>query len=137
MANALYNFGRESFLNGTISWTNDNIKVALVDTDNYSVNTGTHQHFSDVNANEGAIVAISPNLSSTTATAGVADAADVTFSAVSGSTAQAIVIYKDTGNQSTSPLIAYIDTGTNLPITPDGSDITITWDNGSNKIFKL
>jgi hypothetical protein len=34
-------------------------------------------------------------------------------------------------------LIAYIDTATGLPVTPGGGDIDITWDNGSNKIFKL
>jgi len=27
--------------------------------------------------------------------------------------------------------------GNGLPITPDGNNITLTWDNGSNKIFKL
>jgi hypothetical protein len=47
------------------------------------------------------------------------------------------VIYKDTGTAATSPLIAYIDTATGLPVTPNGGDITVTWDNGSNKIFKL
>ena len=32
----------------------------------------------------------------------------------------------------------YIDSGfTGLPVTPNGSDLTIVWDSGSNKIFKL
>ncbi len=34
-------------------------------------------------------------------------------------------------------LIAYIDTATGMPVTPNGGDITIAWDNGANKIFKL
>ena len=34
-------------------------------------------------------------------------------------------------------VIAFIDTATGLPVTPNGGDITITWDNGANKIFKL
>jgi hypothetical protein len=57
---------------------------------------------------------------------------------VSGASIEAIVIYKDTGTESTSPLIAIIDTATrSLPITPNGGDIIVTWDNGTNKIFKV
>ena len=56
---------------------------------------------------------------------------------VSGSTINAIVIVKDTGTEATSPLIAYIDTATGLPITPNGGDIIVTWDNGINKIFRV
>ena len=48
-----------------------------------------------------------------------------------------IIIYKDTGTEATSPLIAMIDTATGLPITPNGGDIIVTWDNGVNKIFKV
>jgi hypothetical protein len=40
---------------------------------------------------------------------------------------EALVIYKDTGSSATSPLIAYIDTGTNLPASPNGGDITIQY----------
>lgn len=76
-------------------------------------------------------------LASKTVTNGVADAADVTFSAVSGATVEAIILYKDTGTESTSRLIALIDTATGLPVTPNGGDIVVAWDNGANKIFKL
>jgi hypothetical protein len=34
-------------------------------------------------------------------------------------------------------LIAWIDTGTNIPVVPNGGDVNITWDSGANKIFKL
>jgi hypothetical protein len=47
------------------------------------------------------------------------------------------VIYKDTGVSGTSPLIAYIDTGTNFPVTPNGGDITVQWSSGASRIFKL
>lgn len=76
-------------------------------------------------------------LASKTSTAGVADAADITFTAVSGATVEALIIYKDTGVSSTSNLIAYIDSATGLPATPNGGDITVTWDNSANRIFKL
>lgn len=133
MANALYDLGREKFLTGDIAWDTDDIKVALVDTGTYTVNLATHEFHSDLSG----IVATSGNLSSKTTTAGVADAADVTLSSVSGNQSEALVIFKDTGVSGTSPLIAYIDTATGLPVTPNGADITITWDSGANKIFKL
>lgn len=133
MASALYDKGRQGFLDGSIDWDTDSIKACLVDTGTYTVNLATHQFLSDVSG----IVATSANLASKTATDGVADAADVTFTAVSGATVEAVVLYKDTGVAGTSRLIAYIDTGTGLPVTPNGGDITIQWDNGANKIFKL
>ena len=134
MANALYDSGREAFLKGEISWNSDNIKVVLVDS-GYSENLASHQFLSDISV--GDRVATSPNLTGKSTTAGVADAADVTFSAVSGSPIVAMVIYKDTGSAATSPLIAFIDTATGLSLTPNGSDIEVQWDNGANKIFRL
>lgn len=135
MANALYDLGRQAFLTGSISWTSDDIKVVLIDTNDYTVNLATHQYLSDVPSI--ARVATSSNLSSKTATAGVADAADIVFADVTGDVSEAIIIYKDTGIESTSPLIAYIDTSTGLPITPNGADIIVSWSDGANKIFKL
>jgi hypothetical protein len=76
-------------------------------------------------------------LASKTYTAGVFNAANVTLTAVTGSAVNYIVIYADSGTDSTSRLIALIDTATGLPVTPNGGDITITWDTGTNKIFKL
>jgi hypothetical protein len=128
----LYDKGREAFLNADIDWTADNIKVVGVDTAAYTVNLSTHQFLSDVPAP--ARILTSGNLSGKTATGGVADANDVTFPAATGNSIAALVLYKDTGVAGTSSLIAYIDAG---PVTPNGSDLTITWDNGASKIFKL
>lgn len=135
MANALYDLGRQAFLSGSISWSSDTIKTVLINTSVYTVNLATHQFFSDITG--GSTVGTAQTLASKTVTAGVADAADVTFTAVSGAVSSAILIWKDTGTSTTSPLIAYIDTGTGLPVTPNGGDISIVWDNGSSKIFKL
>lgn len=135
MANALYDLARESFLKGEIDMSTDNIKAVLVDAADYTVNLATHQFLSSIIA--GARVATSGNLASKTTAAGVFDAADITFSAVTGDQSEALVIYQDTGVEGTSRLIAYIDTATGLPVTPGGGDITVTWDSGANKIFKL
>ena len=135
MANALYDKAREAFLGADIDWLADNIKAVLVDTGQYTVNLATHQYLSDIPA--GARVATSGNLANKTATNGVADADDVVFTGVSGLTIEALVLYQDTGVAGSSRLIAYIDTATGLPATPGGGNITVTFDGGANKIFKL
>lgn len=136
MANALYGLGRQAFLEGSIAFLTDTIKVALVKS-SYTANLSTHQYYSDLTPASN-VVGTPQTLASKTSTLGVANAATVTFSAVaSGSTIAYLAIYKDTGTASTSPLIALIDTSTGLPLSTNGGDITITWDTGANKIFKL
>lgn len=137
MANALYDHGRQAFAEGAINLPTDSITAVLVNiaSGHYTVDLAAHQYLSSIVS--GDRVAISSAFSSKSDTAGVFNAANVTFSAVTGSAAGAIVIFKDTGTDTTSPLIAYMDTGTGLPVTPNGGDISITWDTGSNKIFKL
>ena len=135
MANALYDKGREGFLDGSIDWDTDNIAVDLVDLADYVVDLANHQFRSDVPAI--ARVSTSANLTLKTVTAGVADAADITFSAVSGDQSEALIIYQNTGVDTTSRLIAFIDTATGLPVLPNGGDIGVTWSEGADKIFKL
>lgn len=135
MANTLYDFARQRFLEAQINWMTDTIKVLLVDTGAYTPQTSVHQYLSDIPTS--ARIAGPVTLTSKATTGGAADAADVTFTAVSGASIESIIIYADTGTESTSPLIAYIDTATGLPITPNGGDIIVTWDNGTNKIFKV
>jgi ApbE superfamily uncharacterized protein (UPF0280 family) len=108
----------------------------LVDSATYTPNLGTDQFLTDVTTG-GAVIATSSNLASKTTSAGVADAADVTFSSVTGAVSEFLVIYQDTGTASSSRLIARIDTATGLPVTPNGGDIAITWDSGTDKIYKL
>lgn len=136
MASGLYDTGREGFLAGTLDWDANTIKVTLVDAADYTVNLATHDFYDDITG--AGIVATSGALGSKTTTAGVADAADFTYTAVSGDQSEALVIWSDTGGaSSTDPLIAYIDSGTGLPVTPNGGDINVVWDSGANKIFKL
>lgn len=135
MANALYGKGREKFLRGEISWNSDNIKSVLVDVADYTVAIDTHEFLSDIPS--GARVATSANMASKTTTLGVADCDDFSFTSVTGDPSEAIVFYKDTGTASTSPLIAYLDSATGLPVTPNGGDINVLISSGSNRLFKL
>jgi len=135
MANALFDKARQRFLEGQFNWNTDTIKAVLVDTGTYTVNLSAHEFLSDIGT--GARISTSGAFTGKTTAGGAADANDVTFTSVTGASIEAIVLYKDTGTDSTSPLIAFIDTATGLPITPNGGDIIVTWDNGPNKIFKL
>ena len=128
MANTLYDYCRQRFLEAQINWMTDTVKVILVSTSAYTPQTAVHQYLADIPVS--ARIAGPVTLTAKATTGGAADAADCTFTSVSGATINAIVIYKDTGTEATSPLIAYIDTATGLPITPNGGDIIVTWDNG-------
>lgn len=136
MANALYTKYKQTMLSaGGIDLLEDNILVVLVNFGAYTPNLATDQFLSDIPA--GARIATSEFLSGKTVAAGVFDAEDVVMASVSGPQSEALVFYKDAGSPSASPLLLILDTSTGLPITPNGADITITWDNGENKIFKL
>lgn len=132
MANALYPKWKESLLQlSANNGLNGTVKVALVDTGTYTY-SAAHQFLSSLSG----VIGTAQTLASKTYANGVFDAADVTFSAVTGANAEALVIYIDTGSPATSPLVAYIDTGvTGLPVTPNGGDITVTWN--ASGIFAL
>lgn len=136
MANRIYLLYRQAALEGTVAWLTDNIKVALV-TNGYVPNTTTDQFLSIIGGGNIPTNGKSANLASKTSTLGTANAANITFFSVTGSTATQIVLYKDTGSDATSPLIMLIDTATNLPVIPNGGDISVQWDSGANKIFTL
>lgn len=133
MANALYGKGRQKFLEGAIAWVTDDIKISFVDSGVYTLSIDVDEFFDDI----ASTIADSGNLTGKTSTLGVADATDETIGSVSGNEFEYIVIWKDTGTPSTSPLIACIDTATGLPCTPNGGDIIVQWDSGSDRIFKL
>lgn len=137
MASALYPKAKESFLsqNPSVDMDTDTIKIALVNTTTDYTYSAAHQFLSSVTTYSGTT---DQTLGTKTITSGVFDAADATFTsvAISGSkTVQALVIYKDTGSAATSPLVAYIDGFT--AVTPNGGNISVTFDNGASKIFAL
>lgn len=134
MANALYDFGRQGVLDGSIAVGSDTIKAALVAA-TYTPNLAADEFLSDVPS--GSIVAESGALTGVTETAGVFRADNTTVSSVTGAVIRYVALYKDTGSPATSRLIALIDTGANLPYTPNGGAITIAWDTGPNGIFRI
>lgn len=134
MANALYDPGREGFLDGTINWSTGDIRAMLV-LSTYTF-SAAHKFLSSLTAYDNGR---SASLTSKTVANGVADAADTTLNATAATASKAIALFQHTGSDATARLIAYIDTPTSgLPFTPAaGGAVPITFDNGANLIFKL
>jgi hypothetical protein len=134
MANALYNSYRNGVLGShatRVVWGTgagaDTIRAVLIDHTADTPAIATDDFYNDISAGlVGALVTLA-NKTMGVVAAGVADADNVTFTAVSGSSAESVNLLKDTGTPTTSDLIAYFDTGTGLPVTPNGGDITVTW----------
>lgn len=134
MANALYGKGKEHILNGDIDIDTATIKAILLSS-SYVPSLSTHEIISDVSTYR---LNTDQTLTGVTKALGVVDANDVTFTAVTtGATAKYVALYKDSGVVGTSYLIALYDTITNFPVTTNGGDIVIQWDNGANKLFAL
>ncbi len=148
MANALYGKGRNKFARGDILWkaaAGSTIRGCLLKTAYAGMaQIDIHEWWTDLGANvvgnAGAATRAScPQLTLADPALGVCDAGDITITAVPGAVGVCdyICIFLDSGVDGTSPLIALIATATGLPVTPNGGDITIQWDEGANKIFKL
>src|SRR4030042_1868329 len=134
MANSLYTKAKQHLIDGTIDLDTNDIRAILVDGADYTPDLATHETLANIPA--AARVAVSGALASKTVTDGVFDAADVTLAAVTGDQFEYIVLYQHTGGES-ALLIALLDTASGLPCTPNGSDITIQWSAGADKIFRL
>jgi hypothetical protein len=129
MANAIFARGREAWGNGEINWEGDDIKAALVDTDGLTINTGTLQFLSQITAMDANALVATAQLENCSNVNGVLDADDTEFTAVEGDQVEALVIYKDTGVATTSPLLIWFDTSTDgaISLVPNGGSITAVY----------
>jgi hypothetical protein len=108
---------------------------ALVDTGTYTY-SAAHDFYNDVSGVVGTDQRIvSPTFG--TVSQGTFDGDNLTYTAVSGNSVEALIIYrKNSGASSTWRLVVYLDTSqTGLPVTPNGGDITVTWN--ASGIFTL
>ena len=132
MANALFGPGREGHLLGEIDYDTATIKVALVRSYTFS---SSHKFVSDVTGAGGVLHATSAALASKTGTNGTADANDITFTTPAANASGHSLLYFQssavTGGAdvaaSAQRVIAWVDTGTGLPVTPNGADITVVF----------
>lgn len=137
MTAAVYDLWKQEILKGTSNNLLNSaegatgVYAALVDTGTYTFNQA-HQFYSSLTG----VVGTDQEILTKTQVGGVFDGTDLTYTAVTGNSVEAIVLYrKNAGANTTWPLIAYIDSATGLPVTPNGGNITITWH--SSGIFKL
>lgn len=146
MANALYDFGRNLFARGELHWKTggDTFRAMLIDTDIYTPDLANDDYLADVpdaarvGNGGGSGYAQGAALGVIDPVAGICDASDTVITVVpAGGPYEAILIYKEGASENDSPLVALIDSAPGLPVTADGSDEQIVWDDGANKIFKL
>lgn len=142
----LYDIGRRSFLTsvtvgaftGQTDWGTDNFRVVLLDLTQYSLDAVSHEDMVDVVA--GARVADVPLANPVALADGTASADNTVFPAVTGNEVGAVLIYRDNGTATDADnlLVAYIDSAiSGLPVDPNGGDITILWNGGDGRIFRL
>jgi uncharacterized glyoxalase superfamily protein PhnB len=137
MANAVYPEYKQSLLGGDANTAltgsgATGLYVALVDTGTYTY-SAAHQFYSDLSG----VVGTDQEIGSVTYANGLVDGDAVTWTSVSGNSAEALVFYrKNAGANTTWRLVAYIDSGqTGMAVTPNGGDITYT--PSASGIFQL
>jgi hypothetical protein len=136
MANVLYGKAKQSLLNGQINVSSQPLKVLLVDSA-YTFSQNTHQFVSDIPPSS--IKARSIALVNIQNVLGTLDADDLTITDYPGDAFKSLILYAEGASDSTSRLIAYIDTATGVPFAGINTEfnITIVWSNDSNKIISL
>ena len=134
MTDAIYPKYKEALLSraADVALDSETVKVSLVDTDILSYSS-LDQYYSDLDANG---VIGTATLANVDVTNGVLDADDVSIVPDSNTESEALLLWIDTANTETSRLVAWLDDSvTGLPITPNGSNVEITWN--ASGIFQL
>lgn len=104
----------------------DNIDASLLDQTDSGTITAATAVYDTVDT---PVVVKTTDVTVSTITGGVVTlSGPVTFTAVTGDSAEYLTVFKNSGTPSTSPLIITWDSAsTGLPVTPNGGDITATW----------
>jgi hypothetical protein len=142
MPNALYDTAREGFLTGQVDYDTATIKAVLVRGGAFVT---TQQFMSELVAAGATLHGTPMTLTGKTTGGAVADAADGVFATPPANpTGHVIVVYQSsavTGGADVAAtaqrLIAWLDSYTGLPVTPNGADISVAWPNDTNRIFRL
>lgn len=122
----------------TVNDATDGPFCALIDTNDVAYNGTTQDFYNDVEAAQVGTPQRIANPTVGSVSAGTFDGDNVTYTAVTGDVCEALVIYRHTSGVSSAwRLVAYLDSAnvTGLPVTPNGGDITVTWN--ASGIFTL
>ncbi len=130
MANAVYGLARNKWANGLINWGSDAIHIDAIDLADYTVSITTHEFHSTATVPTAARVATFGPLVGKTSALGVLDATDPTFPTVTGDQFEALILWKNTGSDATSPLLIFLDTnsvGGAISVTPNGGNVNVVF----------
>lgn len=141
MANAVFDSFKTGIMTGLIDLDTAVLKVSLVRGYTFSA---AHVFVSDVTTASGVLNGTSAALAGVTVTAGVFDANDTSVTTTANATNHYWLLYQAsavTGGADVAAtaqrLIAYFDTGTNIPVVPGTGTVSLTWANTTNKILKV
>jgi hypothetical protein len=142
MANALFVSFRNGILGShatRVDLDADTVSIMFVDHADDTPVPATDDFLNDIlSAARVPALGSVPNLASKTigtVAAGVFDAADTVFTSLSGDQSESLILFKNTGTDTTCDLIAFWDTATGLPLTPNGADVTVVWN--ASGIFQV
>jgi hypothetical protein len=131
MANGLFAAYRTIVLSAPPNLSSTTLRIMGVDHADDTPVLATDDFINDIlSAARVPALASCPTLGSKTlgvVAAGVFDAADPTFTLLSGDQFESLIIFEDSGTEATSDLIAFWDTATGLPCTPNGADLLVTF----------
>lgn len=127
-------YGESGATGGTLDVLTDDIRAKLIDDADYTANFATDVDLDDV-ADLAEVATLAAGLGTKTFSAGVFDAADDTFSSVSGDGVESVLVYEHNATPGDANLIVLLDCGGTT--TPNGNDINVQWDSGADKIFSL
>jgi hypothetical protein len=138
VTNEAYAKALEAAWSGEIDLLTSDVRFVVVDGDVYSPDTDNDEFLSDIPS--GAIIGTSDLVTGKSLSGKAFSSSGITFSDSPGDpgspvVAELLIGYTDTTDAATSRLLAKIDTGSNLPVTLNGSVITVLFPD--NKIFDL
>ena len=140
MANAVFNKFKEGVLGADYDLTVATVKCAFVR--GYTFDA-TDEFVSDVTAT-GTINGTSAALTTKSITNGVFDADNTSITTTANATDHGLLVFQSSAvggggdvAATAQRVIAWYDTGTGLPIQPGTGSVSVTWDDGTNRIVKI
>lgn len=135
MANNVYAKAAQKFVKGLLDWDAgaQDFKAVLIDSADYTPDLNADEFYSSVPgaARIGTPQSIANRVATQSGANTNCDGDDVTFLAVTGDSIEKVLIFRDTGVEATSELVALLDVSIGAP---SGIDITIKWN--ANGVFR-
>lgn len=133
MATFLYNSARQAFANEAIAWDTDEIHCALL---SGAYGPSISDNFlTDI---PGGALMVDAIMEGNTSVAGLCAGSVPEFDAfIADSDCVAVLIYRNSGDPSTSQLIYYSSDGDGFPFTPQGFNYAVGFDQTSGGFFQV